>query len=41
MYRLYLVCMCAAMVGTFLIPKVGAEGGDFQRDFAEEMRLRV
>lgn len=40
MNRLCLVCMCAVMAGTFLVPGVGAEGGDFQRDFAEEMRLR-
>ena len=40
MNRLYLACMCTVMASTFPVPRVGADGGDFQRDFAEEMRLR-
>lgn len=40
MKKLYLACMCTVMVGMFLVLKMSAEGGDFQRDFAEEMRLR-
>ena len=40
MNKLYLACMCTVMASTFPVPRVGADGGDFQRDFAEEMRLR-
>lgn len=40
MKKLYLACMCTVMVGMFLVLKMSADGGDFQRDFAEEMRLR-
>lgn len=40
MKKLYLAYMCTVMVGTSLVPRMRAEGGDFQRDFAEEMRLR-
>lgn len=35
MNKLYLACMCTMMVGTFPVPRVGADGGDFQRDFAD------
>lgn len=40
MNKLYLACMCTVMASMFPVSRVGADGGDFQRDFAEEMRLR-